>query len=428
MEKRKNGWIFGFTLFLALLYAFLVRSAFQFILSGTIIQKYAFYILLYTGLFSCLLMSFNRPNGKLYAPKGFYSIFALLLIIAFGLLLHNELSVLFAYLIALLIPFTLLPHIKESGKISNILGIVGIILALGCMFQYFFPVAYNFIIRPLFSAGNLANILLSEQLKQGRNTVAGFISNVGYTSFFIMTCIGAVFSFRKKVFTKAALPIILFMVFGLLLTGKRGPIIFLAVTVIIVYLVEGYGRDKIVRILKIAVILAIVYVLLMMLSRFTDSDGTKRIFEGINNALTTGEIDNSGRTQLYDQAWIYFFENPVLGIGWYYFKTKYAFRGTYVHNIYLQLLCETGVIGFTVFIIFFASGIIGTLKKLRITKDLEETFEYCWLKFSLFIQVYFLLYGLTGNPLYDIEETILYFFAVGISFLPLINREDREKE
>ena len=36
------------------------------------------------------------------------------------------------------------------------------------------------------------------------------------------------------------------------------------------------------------------------------------------------------------------------------------------------------------------------------------------------MQVYFLLYGITGNPLYDVEETILYFFGAGIAYLPML--------
>lgn len=47
-----------------------------------------------------------------------------------------------------------------------------------------------------------------------------------------------------------------------------------------------------------------------------------------------------------------------------------------------------------------------------------------WIKFSFFIQLYFLLYGITGNPLYDIEETIMYFFAIGISYLPLLSSDN----
>ena len=53
------------------------------------------------------------------------------------------------------------------------------------------------------------------------------------------------------------------------------------------------------------------------------------------------------------------------------------------------------------------------------SRFLNNSLESGWIKFSLFIQLYFLLYGITGNPLYDIEETIIYFFAIGISYIPI---------
>ena len=114
---------------------------------------------------------------------------------------------------------------------------------------------------------------------------------------------------------------------------------------------------------------------------------------------------------------LYFEQSPVFGIGWNNFMKMFTLRNTHCHNIYYQLLCETGIVGFSVFIFFFVTRIIGTIKKLNLSIYMEMK-EAPWLKLSLFIQVFFLLYGFSGNPLYDIEETILYFFAVGISFLP----------
>lgn len=79
----------------------------------------------------------------------------------------------------------------------------------------------------MFSAVALESINATEKMRGTANYVAGFTSQVGYTSFFIIVCIGAVFCFRKTVFKRASYPLLLFMVGGLLLTGKRGPIAFL---------------------------------------------------------------------------------------------------------------------------------------------------------------------------------------------------------
>ena len=68
---------------------------------------------------------------------------------------------------------------------------------------------------------------------------------------------------------------------------------------------------------------------------------------------------------------------------------------------------------------FFGSRLFHTIALVMRSRKNGATLESQFISFSLFVQLYFLLYGITGNPLYDIEETILYFFAVGISYIPL---------
>ena len=75
---------------------------------------------------------------------------------------------------------------------------------------------------------------------------------------------------------------------------------------------------------------------------------------------------------------------------------------------------------------FFAKQLLQTLNKLKQVKS--NGYEYSWLLLSLFIQIYFLLYGITGNPLYDVEEIILYFFAVGVSNLSLLSEIEVNNE
>ncbi len=74
-----------------------------------------------------------------------------------------------------------------------------------------------------------------------------------------------------------------------------------------------------------------------------------------NRVSGSGIVDiTSGRFMLWERAWNLFLENPIFGIGWGKFKNHLT--DTYnvfndgqlsnVHNNYLQLLCETGLIGF----------------------------------------------------------------------------------
>ena len=70
---------------------------------------------------------------------------------------------------------------------------------------------------------------------------------------------------------------------------------------------------------------------------------------------------------------------------------------------------------------FFLTRLHRTFSAVKESRFIDTSIENGWVKFSLFIQIYFLLYGITGNPLYDIEETIIYFFAIGISYIPLFS-------
>lgn len=52
-----------------------------------------------------------------------------------------------------------------------------------------------------------------------------------------------------------------------------------------------------------------------------------------------------------------FDDNRIFGIGWFGFRTIVAptvFYTGHAHNVYIQLLCETGIVGFSVIMISFA--------------------------------------------------------------------------
>lgn len=421
MKIERNGTKIKFlAIYATVFYAFVTRS----ILATTVFHNTAMnivvYMVIYFSLFYSLLKSFDIGERHIYAQRGFYSLLLLAMVMIYEMLVSDSLTSMRYYSMALLLPLAMIPELKESTRESKIFAIVGVFFAFGCYFNYFFPVAYKVLIKPMFSEKALEGINAVEKIRGTDNYVAGFTSQVGYTSFFLIVCIGAVFCFRKSVFKKLTYPLILFMVGALLLTGKRGPIAFFVIALMLVYFLEGYGKEKVFRVFKIIGILISLFIALAVLAKVTDSDGVKRIYETFLELITSGSVDDAGRTQLHEQALKYFREYPLLGIGWTNFMKMFTLRSTHVHCIYLQLLCETGLIGFSIFIFFFAHCFISTTYKTVITNTSDLCVEASWLRFSLYIQTYFLLYGMTGNPLYDAEETILYFFALGISFLPVL--------
>lgn len=417
--SRDDNTIRYIAVFMALLYAFTTRSILAKFLFQNQIELLMFYGITYLCLAVSFINAFDAEGNHLYAPIGFYSITILFIIIIAGLHVAGNSYSLIYYGLALLVPFAVNEKIRESGFFAKFVVVMASFFTVGCFVNFLLPSMFKAVFMPLYSSSAQQSLSDVEKLSGTSTYFAGFTSQVGYTSFFISIGVGAIFCFRETLFGKGWRILLGIMLGGLLLTGKRGPLIFLLIALCIIYFTEGYGRDRIVRIVKIAAALVAAYIALWAISNLTKIDGIVRIYNAVYEFLTSGSVEDAGRNQLHEQALIYFRENPFLGIGWSNFKSMYAFRNTHVHCIYLQLLCETGLIGFAVFMMFFATRLFKTFFSVMKSRFLDNPLESGWIKFSLFIQLYFLLYGITGNPLYDIEETIIYFFAIGISYIPI---------
>ena len=153
------------------------------------------------------------------------------------------------------------------------------------------------------------------------------------------------------------------------------------------------------------------------------------------NSLSIGEDITSGRTTLISWAWQLFLANPVFGIGWGEYRTTLsggiaAFSDLDTHNIYLQLLSETGIVGFICFIVPMFAFWRAANKIYYKCEHGKDEFSQKWRGvafFSLALQTFFLLYGLTGNPLYDPNWQIMYFVSCGMTASFVVNENKRKK-
>lgn len=418
-RSRKTSRVLGICL--AMLYAFSTRTILYGFLYGTNIQLWVYYSILYICLGVSFLKTFNKTAEHLYVPRGLLGVLSILFVMLYSMNNAENLSSMIYYGIAILLPFAFTSEMKLSKKASKVLVAVGLFFAIGCWINFMFPMLYSTLIYPLFSESAKMSLEQVERLTEKEVYYAGFTSQVGYTSFFLNIALGTLFCFRKSVFKRTYVVIGSILLFALLLTGKRGPFIFGLLALIIIYFAEGKGREKFYRVVKIGLFSITAFLVLTLVAKYTEMEGIQRIYDAVWQLLISGSIEDAGRNQLYEKAIEYFLGNPFWGIGWANFQKMFSLRSTHVHCIYLQLLCETGIIGFTVFLSFFVSRLLATIQKFqRVIAD-GCSVESSWIELSLFIQIYFLLYGITGNPLYDVEETIIYFFGIGISYLPLLH-------
>ena len=198
---------------------------------------------------------------------------------------------------------------------------------------------------------------------------------------------------------------------ALLLTGKRAHILFSCAALFFAYYAYMSNRRKtrLVRTFGILIgVLVGVYIianyipaLAVFMTRFADTA------ESGDNTL--------GRTQMWAIAFDLFLDNPLFGIGWGQFIHRNIHEWN-AHNIYVQLLCETGIIGFTFFVCFFVYSLFSAWKAMiRIRKyGRHDDSGALYLMISIAVQFFFLMYGFTGNPLYDKEMYLPYFIACTI--------------
>lgn len=133
------------------------------------------------------------------------------------------------------------------------------------------------------------------------------------------------------------------------------------------------------------------------------------------------------RFQFWRLAINMFINKPILGYGWFGFRYKYnlylydpsirsaRYRLLDCHNVYLQILAETGLVGFVLYMTITVYFFVNTFSMIRKNSDvINQLHMEIPLIFSACMQVFYLLYSLTGNCLYDITSAF-YIMAIAIA-------------
>lgn len=200
-----------------------------------------------------------------------------------------------------------------------------------------------------------------------------------------------------------------FTLAAVFLTAKRAHLIFSVVACCVTYIFY-YRKRKFSRFTKLAFFMVISIGVLYVISPLIPglAELTSRFTE-----VDTGNFEelSTGRSVYWLLCFTQFLQHPVIGIGWYGFRDLYqtqiynlsaGVQGMYLdaHNVYIQLLCETGIVGTVAYIIVISYFMIETVKLMRITEELDRG-DNLKLLISFNFQVFYLIYSLTGNCLYD---------------------------
>lgn len=257
-------------------------------------------------------------------------------------------------------------------------------------------------------------------LKDGYSASVG--RSISYTCYLLFFALAFVLCGNFHYWVKAGFT--LFFLVVLAATGRRGETVAAAASVMIFLFVSLNRKKKGARILKILAVLFVVAAVLLLLWPWISSINVFQRFIQTLEKMRGGQDYTSGRTNLYAQALALFREHPVFGIGWDSFGT---YRGSdsalsNVHNIYLQLLCETGIVGAVIILSIFAFLLVKAIRIVRRYAALQVRNAAQRLSvFSLMAQAFFLIVGLVDNPIY---KPIIGMFYAWIIICMLIGEAD----
>lgn len=300
---------------------------------------------------------------------------------------------------------------KEAGLyLVQGLAIIGLIFSVATFVFYFFPDIYLNSVVPY-----LADYLKSTAVIMMRtNRYPGLTGHYSTNGTYLAIGFGAVISSilcgsgEKK--NRIRYFVVCLLVLGaLLLIGKRAHLVFSIAAVFCVYWLCN-DKDKINRFLKvIGVVIIAAIVFAIMVNQIPALSNT---FNRFSETADSGNFLMS-RGLFYAEAFAQFKKHIFLGCGW---KQMVKLLEHDVHNIYIQLLAETGLVGFSFYIILFISGLNMAVKLVKEISRTEviNVQERKLLIFAAYYMFFFVLYGFTGNPLYDEQPFYLLMISYGV--------------
>ena len=305
----------------------------------------------------------------------------------------------------------------SSWKIGFLLALM-LYLSLhvfATLFFYYFPEAYPKLIEstPLMvypGAWDYRSGLSGHYSFNGMYTA---ISSIIYAGLFLTSS-----SLKSRLMLGSGF---LLSFYALSLTTKRAHFIFLIASIVIVLMVLNYKGPTTQSINRSRFALTSVIALGLVFVVFNPA--ASQIFARIFTDSFNFEQYSSGRTLLWAHARNTWEQSPILGTGWNSFRFTWDDGGAIVtsigaHNVVLQLLAETGILGTLIFLLVYLYSLRKTISLLRSTAKvagLPTEHRMTSLTISLLIQTFFGLYCFVGNPLYDSPMYAIYLLSLAVT-------------
>lgn len=220
---------------------------------------------------------------------------------------------------------------------------------------------------------NIQDIILLSQGMQSERFNAGFNPNefAYILLFFIWLLINISHDNGKKkpIYNIVLVLLILLCSYLIIFTGSRKGIILLSIFMIsaIFIIISNYSIFK-----KIIIILPTIIFSILLINWFQETPFYYRI-ENIINLIGGGNVQDGSiedRVGMFETGIRLWSQKPLLGWGFDSFRYVSGY-GTYSHNNYIEILVNTGIIGFIIYHIFYINVIINCIKKY-IINNIED--------------------------------------------------------
>jgi len=360
---------------------------------------FTFGMLLLTIFFVIVIFSM-KISFRITLEKSLWGIYLLMLI--FGSLVSIDTTLSIRYLLTF-IPMYLILLLAENidqKAMRTSLFLLSVFSGIHVMMNIIFwinPIPQISILTKLYSGADLSNALGLIRA----NFLVGITSDIGQNAFHISVFMMCMFSYILTSKNKI-IPSILYILGIILLIGttKRGLLIgnFLSIV--------GIVTIKYRKSLKKLFVYACIILIFIGLGWFflNNLELTQVMLK--KNEDYSGDVLN-GRQYIYFSAIEAFKKQPLLGIGPN--TTQIVTGGNDAHNIYLQVLTETGIFGFVIFILAVIVTIYNSIKTLS---KVEKTDNEAVCILALTYQMFFLVYGMSGNPLYNNSLLGMWFLSM----------------
>lgn len=380
IERDRHPWCTGFIVFFSMVYVFLFQLNYPFRPD----------LFLYAAFFFFLVLVL--VTSKIIINTNFF-LFVSVVIIASAGALYTSLpgkgireAIFFIILAAMSISM-----INNRVMVSTIVKwiyIFSIISSITVIIEFVVPDWFLSLMRRVLRSDALEQLLWSYQVDNAYAGIAAYTSFTGYfaTIVFGQSFVNFLISLEGRILFKSKKTNVVLMVIAISVTvfsSKRS--LFLACILATIIVLGFVNRNNSDFVLKLIVGSLLGFLLAYILYNTND------MFASFMDRFSGDDI-TTGRGDIYASAWKSFNEGNIFfgkGTG-----AAYEIFNSGLHNIYLQILYNHGYIGFLVFIILFIHNYAVAIK------------SKCLI--SIFVQSIYLVYGMSGNPLYSFSHTFIY--------------------